>query len=165
MSKKEIPVFKPGTISKFFYYLSEFFGIFFSILFVIATGIWVVMYIWALIHSGSVPIKLFGSDGVWSWSYQLQSICCFLFFWLFSYQLKKALMDIFSKKETITIKIDYKKINHTGHTIGMKTFVIGEKNNYFEVTEKAYDKLNIGNKVIIQYTKGQRNVRMITLLR
>ncbi len=166
MPKKEIPIFKPGPFGKFFYYLSESLNFLFLIIIIPALSINLIMYVWAMINERSVPIRLFTyENGVWSWMYQLQNLIGILFLWLFVYMIKQNVTDLISSKETALIKIWHKGIDYTGHTPGIKTYYIKGEKESFAITEKAYNKLNVGDTVKIKYTKTQRNVRMITLLK
>jgi len=166
MFKKESSIFKPGPAGKFFYWLAEILNFLCLIIFNVCLIILSIMYFWAMIDESSVPIKLFTStNGLWSFFYQFQSIAGLLFLWLFLFMLKKNAIDLFSAKERIIITIDNKGINRTGHRAGVLTYYITGGINSFAITQKAYEKLNVGQTVEIAYTKAQRNVRMITLLK
>jgi hypothetical protein len=163
---KEIPVFKPGSTANFFYYFFEALNTVFMIIFTVALSFITVIYFWSMISAATVPFIVFGkTDDIWTVGYHIQNIACLPFLALFVFILKKNLVDLFTRKKNMILKIDKKGINYTGHTVGSKDYYIGGNNEYFSVTEKVFNTLHEGDTVQIRYTGEQRNVRMIILFR
>lgn len=163
---KEIPIFKPGAFGKFSYYFFEILNTIFLVLFTMGFSVLVILYFWSLFDFSVAAVGVASrDDGPWTFWYQFQNVATILFLWLFIFMLKQNLKDLFSPAASIEIKIDKKGIDGSGNLIGSRTCYIAGGDEAFTVTQKVYDALQEGDLVRVKYTKAQRNVRTITLLK